>query len=171
MQVCHRVQNLSTFSNTRTKMFFDILYMRIFSNIKGVDAVMLTVMTGWIVNTTTCDDDHIGVIADIEGVVNKIGKATLGHNNRYMHTFVFYPIFYNNINATFAFFWHNFNFCIAMSCNSLTIFSYIKHASRCGVEVGNLFKQFFVYLIHFHLAVWCKKSLWSKARFLLCLQP
>ena len=145
-------------------MLFNIFDVRIFSNIKGVNAIVLTVMTGWVVNTATCDDDHIGVIADIEGVVNKIGKATLSHNNRDMHTLVFHSLFDKNVDTTFIFFWHNFNLCITISCNNLSIFSDIEHAGRCGVKVCDLFKQFFVYLIHVHLAVLCKKIFQSKAK-------
>ena len=69
-------------------MLFNILDLRVFADIEGMNAVMLAVAATAIMDAAARHDGYLRTLSDKEVVINHIMKAALGQNDRNMDGFV-----------------------------------------------------------------------------------
>ena len=68
-------------------MLFDIVDLRIFADVEGVDAVVLGVAVAAVVDAAARDDGHVRALADKEVVVDQIVEAGLAQDDRNVDVF------------------------------------------------------------------------------------
>jgi len=82
-----RVQDPLAAAFALAVVLFDIVDLRIFADVEGVDAVVLGVAVAAVVDAAARDDGHVRALADKEVVVDQIVEAGLAQDDRNVDVF------------------------------------------------------------------------------------
>ena len=82
-----RVQDALAGAGALAVVLFDVVYLRVFADIEGVDTVMLGVAVAAVVDAAARDDGHIRALADKEVVIDHVVKAGSAQDDRNVDVF------------------------------------------------------------------------------------
>ena len=139
---------------------------------ESVNAVMLCLVAADIVNAAAGNDQNIGVLADIEIVVNKIRHARFGQKYRDIDALVFGAGLDIDVDAGVVRFGHDFNVLGTAATGCLTVGTDIIGSLGNGLQVGDFPQKIFLHLVQFHFDLSPPYSLpVSTAQVLGCSSP
>ena len=131
-------------------MLLNILDLRVFSNEKAMDAVVLGILAAAVINTATGHDHHITVLADIEIIVHRFFQAACTENHRDMNALVFGPGFYMDIDSAAVGLGDDIDIGCGIAPGELAVGSEIIGSGWNLVQVCNLLDQPLLNSVQFH---------------------
>ena len=84
-----RVQNALARAFALAVVLFDIVNLRVFADVEGVDAVVLGVAVAAVVDAAAGHDGHVRALADKEVVIDHVVEPGFAQYDRDMHVFAF----------------------------------------------------------------------------------
>ena len=117
---------------------------------EGVNAVVLGFVVAGVVNAASRHDQHVRVLADVEIVVNEVGKSRFGHDDGDVDALALGACLDINVNAGLVRFGDDLNVFGALPHGGLAVEAQAEGALGDGLKAGDLGEHILLNVIQCH---------------------